>query len=238
MLTALPSRDCARLLLTFACAMRRAEAAALDVADLRYDACGLIVTLRRSKTDQEGQGREIAVPFVANGRLCAATHVRNWLEAAALVDGPVFRTLRLRRPFAARRVHHVGHSDEGRLGGRHPARERAPLRRDLARLRAARQRLRRRTAGRDHEPGLGVDSPYTPQAVAEPVAASFRLERRPMILFRCAAVRPVKHIVRTVKRTRKPPLQNGLRRLKDPFVWLVVAARHQCAAAARKGKLQ
>jgi integrase len=52
-------RDRALLLLTFACAMRRAEAAALDVADLRYDAHGLVVTLRRSKTDQEGQGREI-----------------------------------------------------------------------------------------------------------------------------------------------------------------------------------
>jgi integrase len=85
-------RDRALLLLTFACAMRRAEAAALDVADLRYDARGLVVTLRRSKTDQEGQGREIAVPFVANGRLCAATHVHTWLEAAAIVDGPVFRT--------------------------------------------------------------------------------------------------------------------------------------------------
>jgi integrase len=85
-------RDRALLLLTFACALRRAEAAALDVADLRYDARGLVVTLRRSKTDQEGQGREIGVPFVANGRLCAATHVRTWLEVAAIVDGPVFRT--------------------------------------------------------------------------------------------------------------------------------------------------
>src|SRR5450631_3566977 len=85
-------RDRALLLLTFACALRRAEAAALDVADLRFDARGLVVTLRRSKTDQEGQGREIAVPFVANGRLCAATHVRKWLDAANITEGPVFHT--------------------------------------------------------------------------------------------------------------------------------------------------
>jgi ligand-binding sensor domain-containing protein/integrase len=85
-------RDRALLLLTFACALRRAEAAALDIEDPRYDSRGLVVTIRRSKTDQEGEGREIGVPFVANGRLCAATHVRTWLEAAAIVDGPVFRT--------------------------------------------------------------------------------------------------------------------------------------------------
>jgi integrase len=97
-------RDRALLLLTFACAMRRAEAAALDVADLRYDARGLVVTLRRSKTDQEGEGREIAVPFVANGRLCAATHVRTWLEAAAIVDGPVFRTFNGGKRLTANRI--------------------------------------------------------------------------------------------------------------------------------------
>jgi integrase len=97
-------RDRALLLLTFACAMRRAEAAALDVADLRYYTRGLVVTLRRSKTDQEGEGREIGVPFVANGRLCAATHVRNWLEAAAIVDGPVFRTFNGGKKLTANRI--------------------------------------------------------------------------------------------------------------------------------------
>jgi len=59
-------RDRALLLLTFACAMRRAEAAALDVADLRFDARGLVVTLRRSKTDQEGQGLAMAAKMLRN----------------------------------------------------------------------------------------------------------------------------------------------------------------------------
>jgi integrase len=52
-------RDRALLLLTFACALRRAEAAALDVADLRYDARGLVVTLRRSKTDQKARAARL-----------------------------------------------------------------------------------------------------------------------------------------------------------------------------------
>ncbi len=50
----------------------------------------LVVTIRRSKTDQDGQGREIAVPFVGKCRLCAASGVRDWLKAAGIVDGPVF----------------------------------------------------------------------------------------------------------------------------------------------------
>jgi integrase len=85
-------RDRALLLLTFACALRRSEAAALDVADLKFSRRGLVVTIRRSKTDQEGEGREIGVPIIPNSRLCAATSVRKWLTAARITEGPVFRT--------------------------------------------------------------------------------------------------------------------------------------------------
>jgi integrase len=47
------------LLLAFACASRQSEIAGLDVANLRFDRRGLVVTIRRSKTDQEGvSGRE------------------------------------------------------------------------------------------------------------------------------------------------------------------------------------
>jgi integrase len=173
-------RDRALLLLTFACAMRRAEAATLDVADLRYDARGLVVTLRRSKTHQEGQGREIAVPFVANGRLCAATHVRKWLDAADTTEGPVFRTFNGGKKLTANRIAPIdvarlvkrltlaagiegdfaAHSlragfitsaaaTKGVFGGRHSTCFRASLGRDLARLRAAGERLRRSSADRD-----------------------------------------------------------------------------------------
>ena len=88
-------RDRALLLLAFACAARRSEVAALDVADLRFDRRGLIVTLRRSKTDQTGQGREIGVPYVVHEGLCAVRALRAWLDAAAIAEGPVFRTFSL-----------------------------------------------------------------------------------------------------------------------------------------------
>jgi integrase len=49
-------RDRALLLLGFAGALRRSELVALDVADLEETAEGLLVHIRRSKTDQEGAG--------------------------------------------------------------------------------------------------------------------------------------------------------------------------------------
>jgi site-specific recombinase XerD len=57
------TRDRALLLLGFAGAFRRSELVGLDVADLEFVDRGLIVKLRRSKTDQEGTGRKIAIPY-------------------------------------------------------------------------------------------------------------------------------------------------------------------------------
>ena len=47
------------------------------------------VIIRRSKTDQEGQGQEVAVP--AGGKLRAVDAVRVWLAAAEITYGPIFR---------------------------------------------------------------------------------------------------------------------------------------------------
>ncbi|MCJ2124761.1 site-specific integrase [Methylobacterium sp. J-077] len=82
-------RDRALLALGFAGVFRRSELVALDVADLIEDPEGLRVRVRRSKTDQEGRGIEKAIPhgrFIQPVRL-----VREWLEAAGIVEGPVFR---------------------------------------------------------------------------------------------------------------------------------------------------
>jgi integrase len=97
-------RDRAILLLAFACASRQSEIAGLDVADLRFDRRGLVVTIRRSKTDQEGEGREIGVPFVPKRGLCAVRALREWLAAAGIVEGPVFRTFTLDRTLTANRI--------------------------------------------------------------------------------------------------------------------------------------
>lgn len=84
-------RDRALLLIGFAAALRRSELVALDVADLEFSERGLIVHIRVSKTDQERQGAEIAIP---NGRkLKPVAALRAWLEAASITEGPVFRRI-------------------------------------------------------------------------------------------------------------------------------------------------
>lgn len=100
-------RDRALLLLGFAGAFRRAELVALRVEDLedvppraatpRLPASpgGLRVRVRRSKTDQEGAGAVVPVlrGTADAGRYCPVAAVRDWLRAAAIADGPVFRAL-------------------------------------------------------------------------------------------------------------------------------------------------
>ena len=56
-------RDRALLLAGFAGAFRRSELVGLDVTDLEFNREGLIVNIRRSKTDQAGQGRKIGIPY-------------------------------------------------------------------------------------------------------------------------------------------------------------------------------
>jgi site-specific recombinase XerD len=82
-------RDRALLLLGFGGAFRRSELVALDVADLEETDDGLRVTIRRSKTDQEGMGATIAI--IRGGACCPVRAVKAWLDTAGITDGPVFR---------------------------------------------------------------------------------------------------------------------------------------------------
>lgn len=86
-------RDRALLVLGFACALRRSELAALDVADLRFTPDGLVITVRRSKVDQEGEGATIGAPYGSNPSTCPVRTVRAWLEAVGTAEGPVFRSV-------------------------------------------------------------------------------------------------------------------------------------------------
>jgi site-specific recombinase XerD len=82
-------RDRAILALGFAGAFRRSELAALNVEDLADDPEGLRVTIRKSKTDQEGRGQEIAIPHGRHLKPVAA--VKAWIAAAGITNGPLFR---------------------------------------------------------------------------------------------------------------------------------------------------
>ena len=86
------SRDRALLLVGFAGAFRRSELVALNLGDLEFVDRGLIVHLRRSKTDQEGVGRKVGIPF-ARGKVCAVQSVKDWLAASGITEGPLFRSI-------------------------------------------------------------------------------------------------------------------------------------------------
>jgi integrase len=90
-------RDCALVLLGFAGAFRRAEMVALDIDDCAFGKDGLTVTLRRSKTDQDGAGRKIGIPYGSNPETCPVRVLQAWLEHAAITSGPVFRSLNRHR---------------------------------------------------------------------------------------------------------------------------------------------
>ena len=85
-------RDAALLLLGFAGAFRRSELVALDVDDVRFTDEGLLVRLRRSKTDQAGQGRVIAIPHV-RGHCCPTQKLQEWLQVSGITDGAIFRQI-------------------------------------------------------------------------------------------------------------------------------------------------
>jgi site-specific recombinase XerD len=85
-------RDRALILLGFAAALRRSELVALDTQDLQFVKEGLVIHLRRSKTDQHGQGRNIAVPY-GRTSACPIKAVQIWLEHSCISTGSIFRSV-------------------------------------------------------------------------------------------------------------------------------------------------
>jgi len=84
------TRDKALLLLGFAGAFRRSELVALDVEDLLFVREGLEVTIKRSKTDQEGQGTIKAIAYAPDATVCPVRAVLDWLNTSQRKTGPLF----------------------------------------------------------------------------------------------------------------------------------------------------
>jgi len=99
-------RDRALLLLGFAAAFRRSELVGLDCGDVEHVRQGIVLHLRRSKTDQDGQGRKIAIPH-GRTRWCPVRHLTDWIAHARIEEGPIFRS-----------IDRHGHISPGRLSGK------------------------------------------------------------------------------------------------------------------------
>lgn len=87
-------RDRALICLGFASGCRRSELVALDVGDLSFGEDGLEITIRRSKTDQEGLGRKVGIPYGGRPRTCPVRAVRDWIDLPLLTEGPLFRPIK------------------------------------------------------------------------------------------------------------------------------------------------
>lgn len=85
-------RDKALLLVGFAGGFRRSELVAINYEDIEWVRQGMIITIRRSKTDQEGQGRKVGIPY-ARGKHCPVLSLQRWHEHMSVETGAVFRPL-------------------------------------------------------------------------------------------------------------------------------------------------
>ena len=85
-------RDRALILVGFGAALRRSELVALHVEHVAWHARGIIVLVARSKADQDGRGVEVPI-HAAPGSLCPVAALRAWLDAARIIDGPLFRSV-------------------------------------------------------------------------------------------------------------------------------------------------
>lgn len=95
-------RDRALLAVGFAGAFRRSELVALDVADLTWETKGVVILIRRSKTDQVAAGRKVGLPSQSAAQ--PVQSLRQWLAAAAIEQGPIFRPVTARGVVQSRRL--------------------------------------------------------------------------------------------------------------------------------------
>ena len=113
-------RDRALLLVGFSGAFRRSELVAVDVDDCEFTRDGLVITLRRSKTDQDGAGRKVGLPYGSNPATCPIRSLQAWLEVAGIEDAPGVPVHSQGRAGAGRPVEAL---ERGEVGEPRPERE-------------------------------------------------------------------------------------------------------------------
>ena len=84
-------RDRSIILIGFSGGFRRNEIVSLDYDDLDFVPEGLKINLRRSKTDQFGEGFTKALPYFDNSQYCPVVSLKKWIEISKIKSGAVFR---------------------------------------------------------------------------------------------------------------------------------------------------
>ena len=84
-------RDRSIILIGFSGGFRRNEIVSLDYEDLDFVQEGLKITLKRSKTDQFGEGSVKGLPYFDNSQYCPVVSMRKWIDISKINSGPIFR---------------------------------------------------------------------------------------------------------------------------------------------------
>jgi site-specific recombinase XerD len=84
-------RDRSIILIGFSGGFRRNEIVSLDYEDLDFVTEGLKINLRRSKTDQFGEGAVKGLPYFDNSQYCPVLSLKKWIEVSNIKSGPLFR---------------------------------------------------------------------------------------------------------------------------------------------------
>ena len=84
-------RDRSIILIGFSGGFRRNEIVSLDYEDLDFVEEGLKIQIRKSKTDQFGEGLVKALPYFDNSQYCPVISLKKWLELSKITSGSVFR---------------------------------------------------------------------------------------------------------------------------------------------------
>ena len=84
-------RDRSIILIGFSGGFRRNEIVALDYEDLDFVSEGLKIDIKRSKTDQFGEGTKKALPYFDNSQYCPVVSLQKWIKISNISSGPLFR---------------------------------------------------------------------------------------------------------------------------------------------------
>jgi site-specific recombinase XerD len=84
-------RDKSLILIGFSGGFRRSEITSLDYEDLEFVEEGLKILVRRSKTDQFGEGQLKGIPYFINSTLCPVKSIKDWINISKINSGPIFR---------------------------------------------------------------------------------------------------------------------------------------------------
>ena len=79
------------ILVGFGGGFRRTELISIDYEDLEFVNEGVKIALKRSKTDQFGEGMLIGLPYFSTETYCPVTNLKNWLKISKIKTGPIFR---------------------------------------------------------------------------------------------------------------------------------------------------